>query len=80
MKPHDDFSTLAKEHTEFIRKPLAPGGISNILQHMWGYQITRLCQKEKSTRGLLKNCMEKYSNALRQQNNLTYLLQQHSAS
>lgn len=37
MRPQDDYSALAKELTELLRKPPAQGGIKNALQHMWGY-------------------------------------------
>ena len=37
MKPHDDFSELAKLLTELLRKPPATGGLKNALQHMWGH-------------------------------------------
>ena len=37
MKPKDDFSALAKEVTELLRKPPSIGGMRNALQHMWGY-------------------------------------------
>ena len=37
MKPHDDFSELAKMLTELLRKPPSVGGLRNALQHMWGY-------------------------------------------
>jgi hypothetical protein len=41
MKPHDDFSELAKVCTELLRKPPATGGLRNALQHMWGYVSDR---------------------------------------
>ncbi|KHE90706.1 MAG: DUF1722 domain-containing protein [Candidatus Scalindua rubra] len=37
MKPHHDFSELAKIVTELLRTPPSIGGMRNALQHMWGY-------------------------------------------
>ena len=37
MKPHHDFSELAKVVTEVLRKPPSIGGLRNALQHMWGH-------------------------------------------
>ena len=37
MKPHNDFSELARKVTELLRKPPSIGGMRNALQHMWGY-------------------------------------------
>jgi uncharacterized protein YbgA (DUF1722 family) len=37
MKPHHDFSELAKVVTELLRKPPSVGGLRNALQHMWGH-------------------------------------------
>jgi len=37
MKPHHDFSELAKLVTELLRKPPSIGGLRNALQHMWGH-------------------------------------------
>ena len=37
MKPHHDFSQLAKVVTELLRKPPSIGGLRNALQHMWGH-------------------------------------------
>ena len=37
MKPHDDFSELAKMLTELLRKPPSVGGLRNALQQMWGH-------------------------------------------
>ena len=37
MKPHDDFSALAKMLTELLRTPPPVGGLRNALQHMWGH-------------------------------------------
>jgi hypothetical protein len=37
MRPHYDYSELAKVLTEQLRKPPPIGGLRNTLQHMWGY-------------------------------------------
>jgi len=37
MKPHHDFSELAKVVSELLRKPPSVGGLRNTLQHMWGH-------------------------------------------
>ncbi len=37
MRPHDDFSDLARLLTEVLRTPPSTGGLRNALQHMWGY-------------------------------------------
>jgi hypothetical protein len=37
MKPHHDFSELAKVLTELLRTPPSVGGLKNALQHMWGH-------------------------------------------
>jgi uncharacterized protein YbgA (DUF1722 family) len=37
MKPHHDFSELARVVTELLRKPPSIGGLRNALQHMWGH-------------------------------------------
>jgi Pyrimidine dimer DNA glycosylase/Protein of unknown function (DUF1722) len=37
MSPKDDFSILAMELTELLRKEPSQGGIKNALHHMWGY-------------------------------------------
>ncbi len=37
MKPHHDFSALAKMLTELLRSPPSAGGLRNALQHMWGH-------------------------------------------
>ncbi len=37
MKPHHDFSELAKVVTEMLRKPPTVGGLRNASQHMWGH-------------------------------------------
>jgi len=37
MKPHHDFSELAKVVTELLRKPPSVDGLRNTLQHMWGH-------------------------------------------
>jgi hypothetical protein len=37
MKPHQDFSELAKVLTDQLRKPPSTGGLRNALQHMWGH-------------------------------------------
>jgi hypothetical protein len=37
MKPHHDFSELAKALTESLRNPPSIGGLKNALQHMWGH-------------------------------------------
>lgn len=37
MKPGDDFRPLVRMLTELLRTPPASGGLSNALQHMWGY-------------------------------------------
>jgi hypothetical protein len=36
-RPTDDYSDLARQLTEQLRKPPARGGVLNALQHMWGY-------------------------------------------
>ena len=41
MRPHHDFSELAKVCTELLRKPPSTGGLRNALQHMWGYVSDR---------------------------------------
>jgi hypothetical protein len=37
MKPHQDFSELAKVVTELLREPPSIGGLRNALKHMWGH-------------------------------------------
>ena len=37
LKPHHDFSGLARLLSEKLRDPPSLGGIRNALQHMWGY-------------------------------------------
>lgn len=37
MKPHHDFSELAKMVSELLRNPPSAGGLRNTLQHMWGH-------------------------------------------
>jgi len=37
LKPHENFSELAKLLTELLRKPPTVGGLRNALQHMWGH-------------------------------------------
>jgi hypothetical protein len=37
MTSRDNFTNLARQLTEILRKPPSVGGIRNALQHMWGY-------------------------------------------
>jgi len=37
IRPNDDFSELALELTLAMRNPPSKGGLTNALQHMWGY-------------------------------------------